>query len=95
MAQDIRRIGIHQHGKAGAQAISFGIDQHGAFAPNAAAQHTSQAKQGPAAANLAGLAATVADDFAIGTQNSFQERNGAQNRLPSVTVGQKTLVVQG
>ncbi len=65
------------------------IDQHGALAANAAAQHASQAEQGSAAANLTGLASTVADDFAIGAQNSFQERNGVENRFPSITVSHK------
>ncbi len=90
MPKNVGSVRIHQDGEA-AETVGFRIDQHSALAADAAAQDTSQAEQGTAAANLAGLAATVADDFAIGTQNSFQEGDGAQERLPSVTVGHKTL----
>ena len=95
MAQNVSCVRIHQDSEAGAQAIGFGIDQCGALRSDASAQHASQAEQGSAAANLTGLAAAVADDFTIRAQNSFQERNGAENWLPSFTVGHKTLFVQG
>ncbi len=92
--QDIGGIGINQHGESIAKTIRLAVNQNGAFVPNATAQHTSQAQQGATAANFATFASAVADDFTVGTQNSFQERNGAQNRLPSITVGHKTLSIK-
>jgi hypothetical protein len=92
--QDIRGIGIDQHGESIAKTIRLTVNQDGAFIPDATAQHTSQAQQGAATANFAAFASAVADDFTVGTQNSFQERNGAQNRLPSITVGHKILSIK-
>ena len=89
--QNTGGIGIDEHRESITKAIRFSIDQDSAFASDATAQHTSQTQQGAAAANFTGFAPAVADDFAVGTEDSFQERNGAQNRLPSVTVGHKTL----
>ncbi len=92
--QNVGGIRINQHGESIAETICIAIHQDGALVSDATAQHTPQAQQGTTAANFAGLASAVADDFTVGTQNSFQERNGAQNRLPSITVGHKTLSIK-
>lgn len=92
--QNAGGIGIDQHCESVAIAIRLAVHEDGALVSDASAQHPPQAQQRAAAANLAGFASAVADDFTVGTQNSFQEGNGAQNRLPSITVGHKTLSIK-
>ncbi len=87
-------IGIDQHGESITKTIRLTVDENSAFVSDATAQYASQTQQGTAAANFAAFASAVADDFTVGTQNSFQERNGAQDRLPSITVGHKILSIR-
>jgi hypothetical protein len=94
MAQNAGGIGVDQYGKSVAIAICLAVHKDGAFVSDATAQHSSQTQKGAAAANLAGLASAVTDDFTVGTQDSFQEGNGAQNGLPSITVGHRTLSIK-
>lgn len=89
--QNAGGIGIYQYSKAIAKSVGIVVDHNRPFAYNTASQHAAQAQQGAAAAYLAAFASTIADDLAVGAKNSFQERNGAQNRLPSVTVVHKKL----
>jgi len=89
--QNVGGIGIHKHSESIAKSIGIVIHDNCAFVPNAASEHPAQAQQGAAAAHLAAFASTIADDLAVGAKHSFQERNGAQNGLPSVTVVHKRL----
>lgn len=91
--QNAGRVRIYQHGKAIAKSVGIVVDHNRSFVPNAASEHATQAQQGAAAAYLAAFASTIADDLAVGAKNSFQERNGAQNGLPSVTVVHKKLCI--
>jgi len=75
-------IRIDQHGEPIAKAAGIEIDQYGAFPLDASAQNAAQAKQRTAPANFTGIAATIADDLAVGAQYRFQQRNRIQNRLP-------------
>ncbi len=70
-------VRIDQHSETITQAVHVRVYHNGTLIADAAAQHPSQTQQGAAAAHFAALATAIADDLAVGTQNSFQERNGA------------------
>lgn len=87
--QDAGGVGIHQDGEAIAKSIGIIVDDDSALGSDTASQNAAKTEQGTAAAYLTAFSSAVADDLAVGTEDSFQKRNGAQKRLPSVTVFHK------
>jgi hypothetical protein len=73
--QNAGGIGIDQYGEAVPKSVGIVINKNRALVANAAAENTTQAKQGATAAYFAAFSSTIADDLAVRTENSFQKRN--------------------
>ena len=89
--QNAGGVGIDQNGEAVSKSIGIVINKNRALVANAATENTTQTQQGATAAYFAAVSSTIADDLAVCTENSFQQRNGAEDGLPSVTVVHKAL----
>jgi hypothetical protein len=73
--QNAGRVGIDQHGETVPKSVGIVINKDGPLVANAATENTTQTQQGAAATYFAAVPSTIADDLAVSTENSFQQRN--------------------